>query len=396
MDEPGAPRPDRRIELGVVLTATELEGCAPATDWSRWLRNGRAPAPTAPFPFADSWREDLEQLAGLGIDSIALTLEWARLEPRQGQHDDDEIEAHRERLLACRALGLATWVYLVDGSLPGWFADDEGGFLDDRTRGLLWPRHVDWIGERFGDLVDGWVPQREPIRWALRRHLRGTAPPGERDSAKTADAVRAAVLADGEAWRLLAGTTPVATHQTARPVAAERATAGTESLKARPRARHVERLLWHPWVSALTEGTVVVDGLPPRTAEHLRGAFDRVIVELRPGLEIAADGGWTPRAPDHASMAEMLRRVADELDEHEIVGAGDLAAVDDDGRARPDHVQAVLDLTADAAAETRVVGWWQTSPVDGWHWLGGNTARPGLITADRTETAAARAFAVRG
>ena len=383
----------RRIERGVVLTATEVEGCAPAADWSRWIRDGRAPAPSEPAPFADSWREDLDQLAGLGIDSIGVTLEWARLEPRPGHHDVDAAEFRHELLTTCRSLGLETWAYLVDGSLPGWFVDDEGGFLDDRARGLLWPRHIDWLGERFGDLVDGWVPQREPIRWALRRYLRGTAPPGQRDPARAAEAVRAAVLADGEAWRLLAGTAPVAMHQTVRPVRAELATAGTENLQARPRAQHLERLLWNPWLSALTDGRIAVDGLPIRQAEHLRGAFDRVIVELRPAIRVTASGAWQPQAPDHESMAELLRRVADELDEHDIVGAGDLAAVADDGRARPDHVQAVLGLTADAAVETSVVGWWQTSPIDGYHWLGGTTERPGLITADRSETDAARSFA---
>lgn len=383
---------DRGIERGVTLTATELEGCAPAADWSRWIRSGKAPAPAEPLPFVESWRDDLEQLAALGIQSIAVTLEWASLEPRPGHYDEDAVEHRHELLVACKALGLRTWVYLVDGTLPGWFVDDEGGFVDDRARGLLWPRHIDWIGERYGDLVDGWVPQREPIRWALRRYLRGTAPPGEHDAAKTAEAVRAAVLADGEAWRLLAGTAPVAMHQTARPVRAELATAGTESLAARPRAQHIERLLWHPWLSALTAGRVEVDGLPARDADHLRGAFDRIIVELRPGIEVTETGGWNPRPPDPRSMAEMLRRVADEFDEHDIVGAGDLAAVDDDGRARPDHVQAVLDLTADAADETSVVGWWQTSPIDGYHWLGGSSVHPGLITASRQETPAARAF----
>jgi len=394
MHQAGEPSTAARgIELGVALTATELEGCAPAADWSRWLREGKAPGPTEPFPFVDSWREDLEQLAGLGIDAIAITLEWARLEPRPGQYDEHAIEFRHELLMACRALGLRTWAYLVDGTLPGWFVDDEGGFVDDRARGLLWPRHIDWIGETYGSLVDGWVPQREPIRWALRRHLRGTAPPGGRDAAKTAEAVRAAVLADGEAWRLLAGTAPVATHQTVRPVRAELATAGTENLRAQPRARGVERLLWNPWISAVTAGRVEVDGLPARAADHLRGAFDRVIVELRPGIEVTATGEWNARPPDPNSMAEMIRRVADELDEHEIVGAGDLGNVVDDGRARPDHVQAVLDLTTDAAAETSVVGWWQTSPIDGYHWLAGSTAHPGLITSGRAETPAAARFA---
>ncbi|MDH5289687.1 MAG: hypothetical protein OEY41_06785, partial [Acidimicrobiia bacterium] len=100
----------RTWEKGTVLTATEIEGCAPAADWSRWIARGRAPLSTSPFrsfkpaaeaedltmreadtvapgttagmaPSAAALTEDLEQLASLGIDAIAVTLEWARLQP---------------------------------------------------------------------------------------------------------------------------------------------------------------------------------------------------------------------------------------------------------------------------------------------------------------------------
>ena len=156
-----------------------------------------------------------------GISNLQITLEWAELEPRPGRYDVAAIEFRSEVLRYAKTLGLTVWGCLVDGTLPGWFADDEGGFIDDRSRNLVWPRHIDWIGETFGDLVDGWIPQREAITWALRRYLRGEGPPGHRDPAEAAEAVRAAVLTDGEAWRLLSGTAPVATYQSARTFRAE-------------------------------------------------------------------------------------------------------------------------------------------------------------------------------
>ncbi len=384
------------MEKGVVLTANEVEGYSPAADGSRWIRSGKTPPPSAAPTFSHSWAEDLEQLAGLGITAIQITLEWADLEPHSGQHDEQAIEFRRELLQASRALGLTTWACLVDGSLPGWLLDDQGGFLDDRTRNIVWPRHIDWIGEHFGDLVDGWVPQREPLTWALRRYLLAEAPPGRRDPTVAAEAVRAAMLAEGEAWRLLRGTAPVATYQTARPVRAQTALSGEEHIKARPQAQLVERLLWHPWLSSVTEGLLIVGNLPQREVDHLRGAFDRVIVELRPGIEIGPEGQWRRQRPDVGSMAETLRRVADELGSHEVVAAGSLAGVVDDGRTRPDHVQQALDATAEAIEETSVVGWWQSSPIDGYHGDQAGTLRPGLIAHDRTETAAAATFRDHG
>ncbi len=381
-------------EYGVVLTATELEGCSPAADWSRWIAKGRAPDSergSAKTGFASSWAEDLEQLAGLGATAVTITLEWADLEPRQNEFDNAAIEFRRDVLTTAIDLGLTPWGCLVDGTLPGWFADDEGGFQDDRARGLLWPRHVDWIGENFGDLVGGWIPQREPLHRALLGHLLGTAPPGVRNVSTAANAAKSAVLADGEAWRLLAGTAPVATYQTARQIYFDH-----DDVKARPRAAGLERLLWHPWISAITEGQLVVGDLPTTTVDHLRDGFDRVIVELRPGIEIGPEGQWRRQRPDVGSMAETLRRVADELGSHEVVAAGSLAGVVDDGRTRPDHVQQALDATAEAIEETSVVGWWQSSPIDGYHGDQAGTLRPGLIAHDRTETAAAATFRDHG
>ena len=388
------PSPVR--ECGAVLTATELEGCAPAADLSRWIAAGRSPnsGRTGRSGFSSSWAEDLEQLATLGVNTLALTLEWAELEPTPGQWSSPAIEFRRDLLRRAAELGMTPWAVLVDGTLPGWFADDEGGFGDDRARGLLWPRHVDWIGETFGDLVGGWIPQREPLLHAVRGSLLGTRPPGRRDPLKAAEAVRSAMLADGEAWRLLAGTAPVATYQTARAIVAD-----PEDVRARPLAAGLERLLWHPWVSAIGEGQLVVGDLPIRTVEHLRGAFDRVVVELRPALRIDGTGRWHPHPADAVpgpgglaawpdAMAEAAARVADEVADRPIIIAGNLGDVSDDGRSRPDHQQAAMAI----AADQDLAGWWQSSPIDGYDADGGFGRYPGLITADRIETPAAAKY----
>ncbi|MEL6981568.1 MAG: family 1 glycosylhydrolase [Actinomycetota bacterium] len=384
-------------EFGTVLTATEIEGCSPASDWSHWIARGRAPdsdrgGPSTPF--ARSWAEDLEQLAGLGATTVGVTLEWAELEPRPGEHPPEAIEFRRDVLTKAVELGLRPWAYLVDRTLPGWFADDEGGFDDDRARGLVWPRHIDWIGETFGDLVAGWVPQREPILQALRRFWLASAPPGRVDGLRVAKAVRDTMLADGEAWRLLRGTAPVAAHHTARLIVAD-----PDDPTSGPQARSLERLVWHPWIGALTEGRLQVGDLPERPVDHLRDSFDRIVVQLRPSIRVDGTGRWLPHPADRRAgpaglvawpeaMSAALARVTDELEGRSIVAAGDLADVIDDGRTRPDHQQAMLDLIGDHG----LAGWWQTSPIDGYHFTNGFGLHPGLISVDRTETAAAETY----
>jgi len=361
------------MEIGAVLTSTEMDGCAPAADWSRWILQGRAPhsgAGSGPGPGPElQAAEDVAQLASLGVSNVALTLEWARLEPRPRRYDTQKIERLTNTLNDARSKGLTVWGCLVDGTLPGWFHDDDGGFGDDHNQNLVWPRHVDWIGEHFGDLVDGWIPQREPIRWALRRFLLAKAPPGSTNSAAATKGVDDALKADGQASRLLAGTQPVAAFHTVR-----RVDGLVDNIKAAPKARWLRALMNDSWQRAVTEG-------------DLRESFDRVIVQLRSGIVVDADGQWLPHPASGPEMAIAdLRAVSETLATTPIVAAGDLADVKDSGRSRPDHLRYLLDHVAEAGRDLNVIGWWQTSPIDGYHWERGFELHPGLIDRSRNES----------
>ncbi|MFV0257544.1 MAG: hypothetical protein ACK5PP_03720 [Acidimicrobiales bacterium] len=390
----GGDRPFGAGPVGAVLTATELEGIAPAADWSRWERTGAVPRSGDGAGFAANAADDLAQLRGLGLDEVAMTLEWARLEPRDGHWDEAAAEAVDEQLRTARAAGLRVWACLVDGTLPGWFADDLGGFGDDRARGLRWPRHVDTVGERFGDRVDGWIPQRESAHWALRRLAGPAGRPETVPAAEGATAVRDALLADGEAWRLLRGTRPVATMVTVRPVVGDGG-----DVKAARRARFVTGLLTDTWVGALERGVVAAPGTAELETPHLRDAFDRVVAMMRPPIRVDAGGRWRPEPAERpVAPTGLLTHPEMELDAlHEVLGrvtrpsvaAADLASVIDDGRNRPDQLRTLLDGAADLASTTSLEGWWQASPIDGYAWEWGFRVRPGVIDRSRTPSAAA-------
>ncbi len=351
------------------MTASEMEGVGPTADWSHWIQRGKATDSSDGSGFTSTWKEDLAQLAGLGISELMITMEWARLWPTQAEPSHKEIEFRRDLLLEVAALGMTPWVCLVDGSLPGWFADDERGFNDERSRRLLWPRHVDWIGETFGDLVGGWVPLREPTQWAIWGNLLGVTPPGRQRPRDALKATMAMLEADLIAWNLLKGSAPVATYHTARAVYPE-----ADNVKARPHSEWLDETLTDLWMHQISEG----DG---------RQAFDRVILQLRPAIEVDGQGAWSVGARGNAPepQLEAFARLADIVGDRSLVAAGDLAGVPDDGQHQPDHIDAL----ALGVRSLGATGWWQTSPIDGWHWLGGFGATPGVVDRDRNEREAA-------
>ena len=196
---------------GTGAAATQCEGAAPGADWAGWEAEGRAPASRDGNGFRTRYADDFALLAAHGVTHHRLTVEWARLEPSPGRWDADEAAHLRRVISAARQAGVEVWACLLHGSAPGWFTDDQRGWLDDKAARLTWPRHVDRVAEAIGDLVAGWVPIHEPDLVARLGYLDGTFPPGRHSEADHHDAQAALQAAEAEAARLLrSGPQPVA------------------------------------------------------------------------------------------------------------------------------------------------------------------------------------------
>ncbi len=116
-------------------------------------RRGWASAPDTPMTWP-RWR-------ATAWATYAWTFEWARLEPTPEAWDAAAVEHLTDVLTATNDAGIHVWACLHDGSLPGWFAHDERGFPDQRSRRYFWARHVERVGEAF-EAGHGWVPTFEP------------------------------------------------------------------------------------------------------------------------------------------------------------------------------------------------------------------------------------------
>ncbi len=376
---------------GVVLTSAELDGVSPTADWSYWIDHGRAPASIDRGIDLPRWNDDLEQVTTLGAGEVVLTVEWARLEPEPGRHDPVAIQLVREMIEAARERGLVSWLCLLDGTAPGWFTYDEHGFADRHARQLIWPRHVEWVGETFGDLADGWIPIREPAHMGLRSKMFDLAPPGGTNGVKGAEAVRDLALAEADAWRILRGSSPVATYQTARVFVPERsAEHGTTNVKAARQVTDLDGLLLRPWLQALVDGEFQPGDLPGRSVPHLADAFDHVFLQLRPPIVLDGEGEWHPHPMANLldRVADGLSRVADHIGDRPLTAVADLGPAPASEQARADY----LDELITNAADIGVDGWFQSSPIDAWHWEGGEQLQPGIVTADRVATPAAGVF----
>jgi len=379
---------------GTGASSTQTEGAAPASDWFAWEEAGKFPRSGAGNGFGTRYAEDFARFAEHGLTHHRLSLEWARLEPEQGHHDPAAVEHYREMLTAARDAGISIWVCLHHFTLPGWFGDDLGGFIDQKTRSRYWHRHVDWVAETFGDLIYGWKPVNEPSFYALSGYRWGIHPPGRKEAGEFAEALEAIYLANHEAWRLLSsGDQPVATIHALMPVfPAVRGREPDELQAAQDRARAIDDVSWC-WARALRDGVLEVPGRAPIEIPDMAGSFDYIGFSYYAAQSVYARGygpypadarvGPMGYAPWAEGLGLVLRRLAEEVPGRPIlVDECGVGTVEDEWRVevlRDSLTQ--VEMALDDGVDIR--GFFHWTGVDNYEWDYGYDVPFGLFDRDR-------------
>jgi beta-glucosidase len=280
MAEPGPEEFAGRWWWGTASSAVQCEGASPADDWYRWERAGHAPESGDGNGFRRRYREDFALLRSLGTTDHRLSINWARVEPREGHQDLEAIEYYRSVLAAGRAEGLRIWVCLLHSAIPVWFADRGGFATEDALK--TWMRWVELAEKLFGDLVGGWMPVNLATSYAQKAYGTGTFPPGHRDPAELVSVLKTLHHCNFEAaLRLRKAGALTCSNEAVLPLEALDRSPGAAAAVAR-----LDELVWGSWLSLAKD---------PRYAE----AWDYIGFSYYFGALVTEKGELLPR-PDGA------------------------------------------------------------------------------------------------
>jgi len=122
------------------------------------------------------WPEDLDLVAGAGLNTYRFSLEWSRIEPAEGEFSRAALDHYRRIVDGCRDRGLTPIVTLVHFTMPRWLMHD-GGWTDARTGDRL-ARFTEFAAPALADA--GYVATiNEPNLMAVQPVLAGMAMRGE-------------------------------------------------------------------------------------------------------------------------------------------------------------------------------------------------------------------------
>ena len=94
------------------------------------------------------WREDVGLAAGMNLNSYRFSVEWARVEPAEGEFSGEALAHYAAIADHCLARGLAPVVTFNHFTSPHWFAM-RAGWLNPEAPALF-ARYCDQVMAAFG------------------------------------------------------------------------------------------------------------------------------------------------------------------------------------------------------------------------------------------------------
>lgn len=179
------------FSLGVASAATQVDGDCKNSNWYDWYKKGHIKDgfdPDVATMHRKFLHKDTSLMASMGIEYYRFGLEWARIEPNEGEFCDIEFDKIREEILLLQEKGISILLTIHHFSNPLWF-EEMGGFLcQDNLKIFL--RLTEKVIEKLGDLVSEYITINEPNVYAVSGYLGGGFPPGENNFIKTLKVIK--------------------------------------------------------------------------------------------------------------------------------------------------------------------------------------------------------------
>lgn len=165
--------------LGSATAATQIEGGDTNNNWYAWSLAGKVGNGESSITGADHYRryvEDIELLSQLHQECYRMSIEWSRIEPKEGEWSTEGVEHYRDEFQRLIKAGIKPLVTLHHFSCPQWYQEKGGWLSKDAVQDFM--RFVGFSVKSFGDLVSEWCTINEPNVFANDSYMDGKYPPG--------------------------------------------------------------------------------------------------------------------------------------------------------------------------------------------------------------------------
>jgi beta-glucosidase len=157
---------------GAATAAHQVEGDNTNSDWWAFEHMPGTPCKEPSGTAIEHYKRyarDIALIAGLGLNTYRFSVEWARVEPAEGEFDQAQLDHYRKVVDLCRKSKLTPMVTLNHFTLPQWLAE-RGSWLTPSIAAMF-ERYTRRVVEALGDHVQWYCTLNEPGMVALGGYL---------------------------------------------------------------------------------------------------------------------------------------------------------------------------------------------------------------------------------
>ncbi|MDP3899583.1 MAG: glycoside hydrolase family 1 protein [bacterium] len=196
---------------GVATSSHQVEGNN-ENDWTEWEKieghikdgsiSGRA------CNSYEWYEDDIRLVKELNNTAYRFSLEWSRIEPVEGQFDNEAIEHYRKIIKTCKKNNIEPIVTLNHWTVPLWFRDQRGWLNKDAP--VFFRRYTQQVVKKLGHEINYWCTINEPMIYAFNCYLKGKWPPQKKSYFKFKKVLKNLVSAHVFAYNVIHDNYPQA------------------------------------------------------------------------------------------------------------------------------------------------------------------------------------------
>jgi beta-glucosidase len=163
---------------GVATSAHQTEGNC-VNDWTEWEKHKKLTPTNTACNHWHMYKQDIQLIKKLGLNTYRLSVEWSKIEPKQGIYDSAALAHYDEVCKELVAHGIKPVITLHHYTNPTWFAQ-LGGF-EKLENSKHFVNFCIKVFERLNPNVHLWLTFNSPTSYVARAYHANMAPPGQTD-----------------------------------------------------------------------------------------------------------------------------------------------------------------------------------------------------------------------
>ncbi|MFA7315920.1 MAG: glycoside hydrolase family 1 protein [Candidatus Paceibacterota bacterium] len=165
---------------GSATASYQVEGGIENCDWAILAKQTKKiPEALNACEHYTRYDADFDIIQSLNQNAHRLSIEWARIEPKEGEFDNNAIEHYRQVLINLKQRGIHRSVTIWHFTLPMWFYE-KGGFEKEENI-FYFVRYAKKVIESLKDVTSDFSSINEPMVYASNGYLRAFWPPFKRN-----------------------------------------------------------------------------------------------------------------------------------------------------------------------------------------------------------------------